>query len=126
MEKGSVTRVSPGSGATGAAGLADHGLRVHRQAAGQRANSPRQHDRRGQGHAGSDFTLKVTGDATDDAVIETQDPAAGTQVDKGSTISVTAKKPPPRIPATTATTATAARRQVGTEPPGMAVVAIAV
>ena len=72
---------------------------------------------------GSDFTLKVTGDATDDAVIETQDPAAGTQVDKGSTISVTAKKPPPRIPTTTAT---AARRQVGTEPPGMAVVAIAV
>ena len=37
---------------TGAAGLADHGLRVHRQAASQRAQSPRQHDRRGQGHAG--------------------------------------------------------------------------
>ena len=37
---------------TGAAGLADHGLRVHRQAAGQRAQSPRQHDRQGQGHAG--------------------------------------------------------------------------
>ena len=93
VEKGSVTRVSPGSGelvlqgsqitvyvSTGKPQVSVPNL-LGNTIAGAKAT------------LGSDFTLKVTGDATDDAVIETQDPAAGTQVDKGSTISVTAKKP---------------------------------
>ena len=93
VEKGSVTRVSPGSGelvlqgsqitvyvSTGKPQVSVPNL-LGNTIAGAKAT------------LGSDFTLKVTGDATDDAVIETQDPAAGTQVDKGSTISVTVKKP---------------------------------
>lgn len=40
---------------------------------------------------GDNFTLSISGDDSDNAIIEKQDLTAGSQVDKGSTITVTAK-----------------------------------
>lgn len=93
VEKGSVTRVSPGSGELVLQGSQ---ITVYVSTGKPQVSVPNLLGNtiaKAKATLGSDFTLKVTGDATDDAVIETQDPAAGTQVDKGSTISVTAKKP---------------------------------
>ena len=93
VEKGSVTRVSPGSGELVPQGSQ---ITVYVSTGKPQVSVPKLLGNtiaEAKATLGSDFTLKVTGDATDDAVIETQDPAAGTQVDKGSTISVTAKKP---------------------------------
>jgi len=93
VEKGSVTRVSPGSGELVLQGSQ---ITVYVSTGKPQVSVPNLLGKtiaEAKATLGSDFTLKVTGDATDDAVIETQDPAAGTQVDKGSTISVTAKKP---------------------------------
>lgn len=93
VEKGSVTRVSPGSGELVLQGSQ---ITVYVSTGKPQVSVPNLLGNtiaEAKATLGSDFTLKVTGDATDDAVIETQDPAVGTQVDKGSTISVTAKKP---------------------------------
>ena len=93
VEKGSVTRVSPGSGELVLQGSQ---ITVYVSTGKPQVSVPNLLGNtiaEAKATLGSDFTLKVTGDATDDAVIKTQDPAVGTQVDKGSTISVTAKKP---------------------------------
>ncbi|MGE8596716.1 Stk1 family PASTA domain-containing Ser/Thr kinase [Bifidobacterium bifidum] len=93
VEKGSVTRVNPGSGELVLQGSQ---ITVYVSTGKPQVSVPNLLGNTiavAKATLGSDFTLKVTGDATDDAVIETQNPEAGTQVDKGSTISVTAKKP---------------------------------
>ena len=93
VEKGSVTRVSPGSGELVLQGSQ---ITVYVSTGKPQVSVPNLLGNTiaaAKATLGSDFTLKVTGDTTDDAVIKTQNPAADTQVDKGSTISVTAKKP---------------------------------
>ncbi|KAB7789507.1 Stk1 family PASTA domain-containing Ser/Thr kinase [Bifidobacterium leontopitheci] len=93
VEKGMVTRTDPGSGE-----LVEQGSKiyVYVSTGKPKVTVPSLVGltlSQAKTQVGDSFTLTIKGDSTDDAIIETQTPTAGTQADKGSAITVTAKAP---------------------------------
>ncbi|RSX52213.1 serine/threonine protein kinase [Bifidobacterium goeldii] len=89
---GSVTRTEPGSGETVAQKST---VKVYISSGKTQVTVPNivgDTVAEAKSQLGDNFTLSVSGDSSDDAIIEQQDLTTGSQVDKGSTITVTAKK----------------------------------